>query len=103
MKLVFAIITTEDSQNVIPNLLDDGYSVTTIASTGGFFRAGNTTIMIGCEDDKLETLKEDIKKYTTKRHNVDINETPAKGRGKGTINVGGATMFIMDVEREEKY
>jgi len=103
MKLILAMISNDDAQNVIPNLLDDGYSVTTISSTGGFFRAGNTTIMIACEEDKIEQLKEDIKKHTTKRHNVDIADTPAKGKGKGTITVGGATMFMLDIDRYEKY
>ena len=93
MKLVLAMISNDDAQNVIPNLLNDEYSVTTISSTGGFLRAGNTTIMIACEEDRIEQLKEDIRKYTTKRHNVDISETTAKGKSNGTITVGGATMF----------
>ncbi len=54
MKLIFAILPDEDTENVSQNLITSGFRVTRIASTGGFWRRGNTTLMIGVEDDKVD-------------------------------------------------
>lgn len=103
MKLVLAIISNNDANNVVPQLLKDGYAVTTLSSTGGFFSAGNTTLLVVTEDDKIEQLRGDLEKYTSKRQNVDVSKTPAKGKAQGTVNVGGATLFVLNVDRFEKY
>ena len=52
MKLVFAIVQNEDAKKLINALNSKGFSVTKIASSGGFLKGGNTTIMMGIEDDK---------------------------------------------------
>lgn len=49
MKLILAIIQDEDAPATIQALVDRGYRVTRIASTGGFLRQGNTTLLIGVE------------------------------------------------------
>jgi len=103
MKLVLAIIGNNDANNVVPQLLKDGYAVTTLSTTGGFFSAGNTTLLVVTEDDKLCQLRTDLEKYTSKRHDVDASKTPAKGKTQGMVNVGGATIFVLDVDRFEKY
>ena len=54
MKLIFAILRDDDTENVSQGLISSGFRVTRIASTGGFWRRGNTTLMIGVEDDKVE-------------------------------------------------
>ena len=54
MKLIFAILRDEDTENVSQGLISSGFRVTRIASTGGFWRRGNTTLMIGVEDGKVD-------------------------------------------------
>ena len=54
MKLIIAILRDIDHDAVSQALTTGGYRVTLIASTGGFWRRGNTTLMIGCEDDEVE-------------------------------------------------
>ncbi len=54
MKLIFAILRDEDTESVSQGLITSGFRVTRIASTGGFWRRGNTTLMIGVEDDKVD-------------------------------------------------
>ena len=54
MKLIIAITRDEDSENIINNLIQEGFRVTRIASTGGFLRRGMTTMMIGVEDEKVD-------------------------------------------------
>jgi uncharacterized protein YaaQ len=54
MKLIIAILRDIDHDAVSQALTSGGYRVTLIASTGGFWRRGNTTLMIGCEDNEVE-------------------------------------------------
>ena len=57
MKLVLAIVNNEDSAVVASALTGEGYFVTTRSTTGGFLMIGNTTFLIGTEDDKVENIK----------------------------------------------
>jgi uncharacterized protein YaaQ len=51
MKLVMAIVSNEDANKVIKNLIKTNFVVTKLASTGGFLMSGNTTIIVGVQDD----------------------------------------------------
>ena len=53
MKLIMAIVNKKDVKSVCQALMKDGFQFTKISSTGGFLTVGNTTIIIGTEDDKL--------------------------------------------------
>ena len=54
MKLILTIISDNDSDNVSHALITGGFRVTRIASTGGFFRRGSTTLIIGVADDQVD-------------------------------------------------
>ena len=54
MKLVIAIVQDEDAGRVVSALMDKGFGVTKLATTGGFLRAGNTTLISGVENEKLD-------------------------------------------------
>jgi uncharacterized protein YaaQ len=54
MKLIVTIIRDEDNEPVSQALIQSGFRVTRIASTGGFLRHGSSTLMIGVEDTQLE-------------------------------------------------
>lgn len=54
MKLVIAIVRDVDAGPVVERLVTEGYRVTRIASTGGFLRRGNVTLLIGVETDRVE-------------------------------------------------
>lgn len=56
MKLIIAIVQDEDAFRLISNLMSEGYGVTKLASTGGFLRAGNTTLLIGVNEDRFLSL-----------------------------------------------
>ena len=47
MKLIIAIVQDEDAGRLVSELMDNGFGVTKLATTGGFLRAGNTTLLIG--------------------------------------------------------
>ncbi|MCX7709481.1 MAG: cyclic-di-AMP receptor [Clostridia bacterium] len=105
MKLILAILHDEDAQSVTDALNKGGYSVTKLCSTGGFLRSGNTTLLMGAEDDTVDFIIEIIERYSKKR----IAQLHYPGHAGGVyipsstkIEVGGATIFITNVERFEK-
>ncbi len=108
MKLLFAVIQNEDNKSLTRALIEHNISVTRISSTGGFLRGGNTTLMIGVPEDKLSSALDTIKECSSRRqvvsvpaagipHNVDSVAMPM------TVTVGGATVFIVDVEDFIRY
>lgn len=109
MKLVMAIIHDEDAFQIIDLLNENGYSVTKLASTGGFLRAGNTTIICGVEDDKVGELVDIIetkchsRKQITSVNSTHVNSTENYIPYPVEVTVGGATVFVLDVEEFKKF
>lgn len=62
MKLILAVVRDTDSEAVIQTLIEAGYRVTRLASTGGFLRRGNMTLMIGVAEGKEKTVIDLMKK-----------------------------------------
>ena len=67
MKLIVAIVQDEDAGRLVSALMDKGFGVTKLATTGGFLRAGNTTLISGVEDDKLQDALGVIEKICKSR------------------------------------
>ncbi|MBR6552721.1 MAG: cyclic-di-AMP receptor [Clostridia bacterium] len=108
MKLLIAIVNNEDSAVVSSALTKEGFSVTKLSTTGGFLMVGNTTFLIGAEDDKVQKAKETIKEHC-KRRTQAAPSTQALGSGLregdlgAEVAVGGAIVFSLDVESVDKY
>ena len=106
MKLIFAIVNNDDSTSVSTSLTAAGFSVTKLATTGGFLKAGNTTFIVGTEDEKVDEVLETIKAHSRKRTQVmpvTQNFTPGLFSSVPVeVKVGGATVFVLNVERFEK-
>ncbi len=106
MKLIVAIVSKEDGSEVSRELTAVGYSVTKLSTTGGFLMSGNTTLLIGVEDEKVDDVIAIISKFSKKRKHF----VPASaGYGVGIyssipveVTVGGGTIFVLDVDRFEK-
>jgi len=104
MKLIYVIVHNVDSGYVTEALNKNGYYVTKLASTGGFLREGNTTLMIGTEADEVEKVIEIVKKECGPRRQIITNSigVPEYASMNVAVNVGGATIFVMDIDRYEK-
>lgn len=76
MKLIITIVQDQEASRLLDSLTKQGLKATKLASTGGFLKQGNTTLMIGVDDNQVEKVMEII---------------------------GDATVFVLDVERYEKY
>jgi uncharacterized protein YaaQ len=109
MKLVMAVVQDKDSNRLSNALIKEGIRATKMASTGGFLRAGNTTFMIGIEDDRVQDVLEVIKANCKVRDQLVTPVTPMGGTTDSYIpfpvevQVGGAAVFIMPVERFEHF
>ena len=108
MKLIIAIVQDEDASRLISTLMSDGYRVTKLATTGGFLRSGNTTLLVGVEDDKLPNAMSIIEKVCKSRKQIATSPSPISGT-TGVyvpypieVTVGGATIFVLDVEQFTK-
>lgn len=105
MKLIIAIVQDEDASRLVNQLMKEGIGVTKLATTGGFLRAGNTTLLIGVEDHKLQSALDIIEKVCKSRKQMAGMPTPVGGAsGMFTsfpteVTVGGATVFVMTVDQ----
>ncbi len=108
MKLILAVVHDEDGAKLMEELNKNGFSVTKLASTGGFLKSGNTTLMIGTDEDKVQSVIDVITEKSQTRKQVVASPMPISGVAGGytsypvTVTVGGATIFVVDVERFEK-
>ncbi len=106
MKLIIAIINHDDAHVVVHNLTKEGYIVTKLSTTGGFLMVGNMTVLIGVSDDKVKSVIKIIDKYSKSRKQVmpAMSEIGMKmfPSMPVEVTVGGATIFVLDVERYER-
>lgn len=103
MKLIMAIVSGDDSSKVSRALTKSNYSVTKLATTGGFLMSGNTTFIVGTEDDKVEGVLEILRKNSkTRKQMVPTSASYGVGMFSSMpieVQVGGAVVFILDVEQ----
>ena len=100
MKLIYAIVNNDDAHAVSSALTKAGYQATKLASTGGFLMAGNTTFLICSDDEKV------LKNHSHKRKQY-VSSVASYGESgyasmPAEVFVGGATIFVTNVERFEK-
>jgi uncharacterized protein YaaQ len=109
MKLIMAIVQALDARVLMDALMADGYRATKIGSTGGFLVRGNVTVLVGVEDDKVNGVLDILRKHCHSRREfvspvVPISDSAA-ARGWAQpvqVEVGGTTVFVLDVERFER-
>ncbi len=108
MKLIIAIVHERDKQKVGDALLQAGHKFTNIATTGGFLRDGNCTLLIGADDKDVEDVIDVLRQCCSAREQY-VNQPPIDALGAGgmlmnpvKVTVGGAIIFVVDVERFER-
>ncbi len=109
IKLVLAIVQEKDARRLIDALSEGGYQATILASTGGFLREGNSTVLSGVEDAQLDDMLTVIRRTCHRREQyvsplppviepVDSYVTyPVK------VEVGGAIVFVLEVAKQERF
>ncbi len=106
MKLIYAVVNNDDSHSVSTELTKNGFYATKLASTGGFLMAGNTTFLICVDDPRVDEVIEIIRNCSRKRKQFMPSAAVGRSEITGTfpieVTVGGATVFVTDIERFEK-
>ncbi|WP_047986283.1 cyclic-di-AMP receptor [Ornithinibacillus californiensis] len=104
MKLVMAVIQDKDSNRLTDALGKNNYKSTKLATTGGFLKEGNTTLIIGCEDEQVNDVMQIIKENCSQREQMVAPISPMGGNADSYIprpvkvEVGGATVFVLPIE-----
>lgn len=108
MKLVIAVVQGEDAGQTVHALSGAGISVTRLASSGGFLQQGNATLMIGVDNDRVDDVIALVRENCRERSQYLTPMPPMVEPGEFfmpypvEVQVGGATVFVVDVERFEK-
>ncbi|MDT8715778.1 cyclic-di-AMP receptor [Clostridium sp. 19966] len=105
MKLIIAIVQDDDASDLIDVITEAGFRVTKLATTGGFLKSGNTTLMIGVDADKVDKVIASIEDVCRTRDQVVTSPSSVAG-ATGVyvpypveVEVGGATIFVLDVDK----
>ena len=106
MKLIIAIVNYDDANAVTQNLSKNGFSSTRLSTTGGFLLAGNVTLLIGVEADRVQGAIDLIRECSHSRRQM-VPAITEMSHGfmpvmPVEVTVGGATIFVVDVERFER-
>lgn len=105
MKMILAIVSHDDANTVSTELMKKHFQVTKLATTGGFLKTGNTTMLVGTDDEKVDSAIAIIKQFSKKREEI-IPSSSDLSTGLFSmpiaVAVGGATIFVLDVDRFEK-
>ncbi len=107
MKLIIAIVQDEDSSRLLSELMQQGFGVTKLATTGGFLKAGNTTLLLGVDDQRVDEAIAAIDKVCKSRKQISTSPSSMVGgmtHGEYSsfpieVTVGGATLFVLSVDQ----
>lgn len=109
MKLIMSIVNADDSGRLVDSLTEAGFRATTISTTGGFLRQGNATIFVGTEDEHVPQVLDLIRENCHTRTQYINPLPPVMEPGEMyiptpvDIQVGGATVFVLDVAQFERF
>jgi uncharacterized protein YaaQ len=108
VKLVVAIVHNEDAGGLVDALLERQFRATRLQSSGGFLKESNSTILVGVEEDQVEPVLDVVRERCTSRKRTVNPMPPIMEPGEFfmpyplEVEVGGATVFVLPVERTER-
>jgi uncharacterized protein YaaQ len=108
MKLIITIVHSDDADQLLQALSERGFRSTKISTTGGFLREGRATILVGTDDDKVDEVLSVVRQNCHTRTEYVNPLPPVMEPGElympnpVEVEVGGATIFVLDVARFER-
>jgi uncharacterized protein YaaQ len=108
VKLVVAIVNPEDAGSLVDALLEREYRATRLHSSGGFLKQSNATVILGVDDDAVDVVLAIIRENCHSRTQLVNPMPPILEPGEFflpyplEVEVGGATVFVLPVERFER-
>jgi uncharacterized protein YaaQ len=98
MKLILAIVNNEDTARAVDALMKAGFFATRLSTTGGFLMMGNTTLLIGTDEARVQMALGILRQHCTAR-----TQPGSTVMRSDPVTVGGATVFVLDVDHMEKF
>jgi len=107
MKLIVAIVQDYDVDRLLHTISFNRIGATKLASTGGFLRSGNTTVLMGVQDDRVGRCLQLIRQSCQQRAEVQVelagNEfSEWQAGGLHEVTIGGAVVFVLNIDRFER-
>lgn len=104
MKLLIAIFGNQDAPAVLTNLTKNNFRLTRLSTTGEFLKTGNTTILLGVEDEKVQAAIDIIEQFSSERVAQEAPFSTPLGENSllakpMQVTVGGAVVFQLDIEQ----
>ncbi|QIL51209.1 hypothetical protein G7084_07870 [Weissella coleopterorum] len=109
MKMIIAVVQDKDANKLGTEFIKNNIRATRTATSGGFLRSGNTTFMIGIENDRVEDVLEIIKNNAKARKQFMAPSASLDLSFEATtampmeVQVGGATVFVQDIEQFHRF
>ncbi len=100
MKLIVAIVECEDAAVISQELSKNGYPFTSTKGVGGFLKTDKDILLSGVDDMRVRDILSIIEKFSHSRE-LDVPEIDVKNiyTLPGKVHVGGAQVFVLDVDR----
>src|SRR5690606_5471999 len=105
MKLVLAVVEDDDAIILMDALVENEFGETKLASTGGFLQRGNTKLLIGVVADRVVVTIALIRRFCCRKKRVlpqAVAEVPPSISLPIEVESGGATIFVLSVDRFQK-
>lgn len=104
MKLVIGIVNNDDANDLITEITKASFQATKLSTSGGFLKLGNVTVLVGVEDEKVDDVIEIFRSCCSRRTQMVPTAPPYLGEGFVSaapveVTIGGATLFIIDVDK----
>ena len=104
MKLVIGIINSDDANDLLAEITKASFQATKLATSGGFLKMGNVTVLVGVEDEQVDEVVEIFRSCCSRRTQMISSTPPYMGAGfissaPVQVTIGGATLFIIDVDK----
>lgn len=104
MKLVVGIINSDDVNDLLAEITKASFQATKLSTSGGFLKMGNVTVLVGVEDEQVDEVVEIFRSCCSRRTQMIPTTPPYLGEGFVSaapvqVTIGGATLFIIDVDK----
>lgn len=106
-KMVMAVIPRDQAHAVLETLITSGYPVTFTESRGGVLRQAQNTLYTCVEEEGVDGVLDIIRQHCLSQVKVETEDDAGPPATSGvlpiTTNLGGAVIFVWDVQRVEAY
>ncbi len=108
MKMIIAIVSNHDVNGLLVDFSGHGIRATKLASSGGFLREGNTTLLIGVEDTQVEEVLNRIRancsaRSITRTDVIGMHDSPLFNLIPLEVEISGATVFVLPMDQLLKF